>query len=74
MVEFEKKMDIYIRESIEGLERDKKKIEIQINKIIINYTPKDIEKLSRLSQEVNGIDKAIYEMYILIGGMSGALR
>ena len=74
MVEFEKKMDIYIRGSIEGLEKAKKKIENQISKIIANYSSKDIEKLNKLSNETNEINKAIYEMYVLIGGMSGALK
>jgi len=74
MNEFMDKMNDYIRSNIESLEADKIKAEKQITKIVTNYSPKDIDKLSKWSEEVNKIDFAIMRLYMLIGGMYNVMN
>lgn len=70
MEECLKIVDEYIRDNISILEKKKDQIQIRINKIIFNYSSRDIEKLNQLSNEVNNIDYTIVQMYALIGGMN----
>jgi uncharacterized protein YicC (UPF0701 family) len=74
MEEYKKVMDNYIREKIEVMEQNKKKLQKQIEKIISNYSARDIEKLNKISNEINEIDYAIVQMYALIGGMDRAFK
>lgn len=74
MEEYKKVMDNYIREKIEVMEQNKKKLQKLIEKIISNYSARDIEKLNKISNEINEIDYAIVQMYALIGGMDRAFK
>lgn len=60
----------YIRENIAYLEKEKDKKVSQVNKIIANYSPGEIEKLLKKSNEINELNFAINHMYALIGGLS----
>lgn len=60
----------YIRDDIELLEKNKEKTQRKINKLVSNYQASDIDKLTKLSNEINQYDYTIARMYALIGGMN----